>query len=104
MCLNYFGIFRMSQYAKWRFICRVECSRNIAIFLLTPNSHSKTIIDIFGSRLPDEIHQNVIPVQNTTLNSEYELKFREETIKTMEDRDDEDMATVPWKMLLKILK
>ncbi|CAG8619787.1 7407_t:CDS:10, partial [Funneliformis caledonium] len=39
-----------------------------SIFLLTPNSHSKTIIDIFGFRLLDEIHQNVMPVQNITLN------------------------------------
>ena len=44
-----------------------------SIFLLTPNSHSKTIIDIFGSLLLDEIHQNVMPVQNKTLNSKYEI-------------------------------
>lgn len=48
-----------------------------SIFLLVPNSHSRTMIDIFGSRLLDEIHQNIMPVQNATLNSEYEIKFRE---------------------------
>ncbi|CAG8711406.1 3110_t:CDS:2, partial [Funneliformis mosseae] len=58
-----------------------------SIFLLTPNSHSKIIIDIFGSRLLDEIHQNVMPVQNTTLNSKYELKFREAIKKVKKSRE-----------------
>jgi hypothetical protein len=58
-----------------------------SIFLLVPNSHSRTMIDIFGSRLLDEIHQNIMPVQNATLNSEYELKFREAIKKTKKSRE-----------------
>ncbi|CAG8542653.1 13872_t:CDS:2 [Acaulospora morrowiae] len=48
-----------------------------SIFLLIPNSHSKTMINIFGSRLVDKIHLKVKPVQGTTLNPDWELKFQE---------------------------
>ncbi|CAG8722259.1 450_t:CDS:2, partial [Funneliformis caledonium] len=57
-----------------------------SIFLLIPGSHSKTMIKMFGSSLLDEICQHVIPTQNITLNSEYELKFREAIKKSKESR------------------
>ncbi|CAI2195340.1 9834_t:CDS:2, partial [Funneliformis geosporum] len=48
-----------------------------SIFLLIPDSHSRKMIDIFGSPLLDEIHQQIIPTQQTALDSECEAKFRD---------------------------
>ncbi|CAG8570445.1 6282_t:CDS:2, partial [Acaulospora morrowiae] len=59
-----------------------------SIFLLTPGSHSKTMITIFGSQLLDEIHRRIIPIQCATLNLECELKFRESIKKAKKSRDD----------------
>lgn len=48
-----------------------------SILLLIPDSHSKTMINIFGSPLLNEIYQQFVPAQQPTLNLESELKFRE---------------------------
>jgi len=47
-----------------------------SIFLLSPGSHSNTMIDIFGSPLLNEIHQQIAPAQQIELSSECETKFR----------------------------
>ncbi|GES77971.1 hypothetical protein GLOIN_2v1774982 [Rhizophagus clarus] len=46
-----------------------------SIFLLIPDSHSRKMIDIFGSPLLDKIHQRIIPTQQTALDAECEAKF-----------------------------
>ena len=48
-----------------------------SIFLLIPDSHSRKMIDIFGSPLLDMIHQRIIPTQQTALDAECEAKFRD---------------------------
>ncbi|RIA85522.1 hypothetical protein C1645_808223 [Glomus cerebriforme] len=48
-----------------------------SIFLLIPDSHSRKMIDIFGSPLLDKIHQRIIPTQQTALDAECEAKFRD---------------------------
>ncbi|CAG8712066.1 1499_t:CDS:2 [Funneliformis caledonium] len=48
-----------------------------SIFLLNPDSHSRKMIDIFGSPLLDKIHQRIIPTQQTALDAECEAKFRD---------------------------
>ncbi|RHZ81429.1 hypothetical protein Glove_120g46 [Diversispora epigaea] len=58
-----------------------------SIFLLIPGSHSTTMITMFGSQLLDKIHQQIIPTQSVTLNSECELKFREAIKKAKKSRD-----------------
>ncbi|CAB5389647.1 unnamed protein product [Rhizophagus irregularis] len=47
-----------------------------SIFLLAPGSHSNTMINIFGSPLLNEIHQQTAPAQQIELSSECETKFR----------------------------
>ncbi|CAG8677669.1 3447_t:CDS:2, partial [Scutellospora calospora] len=59
-----------------------------SIFLLSPNSYSKQMVNVFGTRFLDEIRQNIIPTQEMTLNLECELKFREAIKKsTKESRE-----------------
>ncbi|CAG8678446.1 3463_t:CDS:2, partial [Acaulospora morrowiae] len=48
-----------------------------SIFLLIPDSHSRNMIDIFGSPLLDEIHQQIMPTPQIALDSECEAKFRD---------------------------
>ncbi|CAG8585652.1 5726_t:CDS:2 [Acaulospora morrowiae] len=83
---NVSQLFRQYQNESIR-IAKTECllvESNVheilslsSIFLLTPNSHSKIMINIFGSPLLDEIHQQFIPTQQTELDSGCESKFRE---------------------------
>ncbi|CAG8656323.1 16678_t:CDS:2, partial [Acaulospora morrowiae] len=47
-----------------------------SIFLLTPGSHSNTMINIFSSTLLNKIHQQITPAQQIELDSECESKFR----------------------------
>jgi hypothetical protein len=47
-----------------------------SIFMLAPGSHSNTMINIFGSPLLNEIHQQIAPAQQIELSSECETKFR----------------------------
>ncbi|CAG8640659.1 6591_t:CDS:2 [Ambispora gerdemannii] len=47
-----------------------------SIFLLIPGSYSKTMVNIFGSPLLDEVYQQFKPVQQTALDSECESNFR----------------------------
>ncbi|CAG8699967.1 15628_t:CDS:2, partial [Racocetra fulgida] len=47
-----------------------------SIFLLIPGSYSKQMVNIFGSPLLDEVYQQIKPVQQTEIDSEYESKFR----------------------------
>ncbi|CAG8640454.1 12319_t:CDS:2 [Ambispora gerdemannii] len=47
-----------------------------SIFMLTPNSHSKTMIDIFGSTLLDEVYRQVNPAQQIGFDSECENVLR----------------------------
>ncbi|CAG8549961.1 2203_t:CDS:2 [Paraglomus occultum] len=58
-----------------------------SIILLVPGSHSKTMINIFGSQLLDKIHQQTVPPRNVTLNSECESKFRAAIKKAKQSRD-----------------
>ncbi|GET01173.1 C2H2-type zinc finger transcription factor [Rhizophagus clarus] len=47
-----------------------------SIFLLAPGSHSNTMIDILGSPLLNEIHQQFAPAQKIELSSDCEAIFR----------------------------
>ncbi|CAG8739073.1 30545_t:CDS:2 [Racocetra persica] len=48
-----------------------------SIFLLTQNSHSDIMINMFGSPLLDQIYQEFMPTQQATLDPQCELIFRE---------------------------
>ncbi|CAG8834761.1 5116_t:CDS:2, partial [Gigaspora margarita] len=47
-----------------------------SILLLTPNSHSNIMINIFGSPLLDQIHQEFMPAQQIVLDPKCESTFR----------------------------
>ncbi|RIA84851.1 hypothetical protein C1645_742008 [Glomus cerebriforme] len=47
-----------------------------SILMLTPNSHSTTMIDLFGSPLLDQIHRKLMPIQQIVLEPKCELTFR----------------------------
>ena len=48
-----------------------------SILLISPNSHSPLMIDLFGSALLEQIHEEFVPTQKIELDPELESKFRE---------------------------
>ncbi|CAG8459608.1 27089_t:CDS:2 [Dentiscutata erythropus] len=68
-----------------------------SIFMLTPNSHSEMIINIFGSQNLDKIHKTLFSTDKRELDAKCEFKFRRIIKQSINDsRDSAIKSTIAY--------